>query len=86
MVAFVISSSYAWSSFPYDNVCDPAGGTITATSIPFDNVLTLDQKYSVEQEDQMRINVTVQQEEPVSFCPQGFRYVALTVELNQAFV
>ena len=69
----MISSSYAWSSFPYDNVCDRRGGTVTPASIPYDNVLTLNQKYDVEPEDQKRINVIVEQEEPVSFCAQAFR-------------
>ena len=73
VVAFVISSSYAWSSFPYDNVCDPKGGTVTPASIPYNNILTLNQKYDVEPANQELKNVTVMQEEPVSFCAQGFR-------------
>ena len=73
VVAFVISSSFAWSQFPYDNVCDPVNGTVTPAAIPFTNVITLDQKYDVFEDEQILRNVTVGQVEPVFYCAQGFR-------------
>jgi len=65
VVAFVISSSYAWAQFSYDNVCDPVNGTVTPTSITIENVRTLEQSPLT--------TITVGQEEPVFSCAQGSR-------------
>ncbi|CAB9497646.1 protease [Seminavis robusta] len=66
LVAFIISSAYAWAEFPYDNLCDPEGGTISKI-IPQRNASAL--RFS----DDKRIDVNVGQEEPVRFCHQGYR-------------
>lgn len=54
-----------------DNVCDPTGGDITRAEIPYSVYLLNETESSNGEIDP--VNVLVEQEEPVYYCPQGFR-------------
>ena len=55
----------------YDNVCDVAGVDPTRTEKQYEAILLNDRMNTNGIPD--LVNVTVEQEEPVYYCPQGFR-------------
>lgn len=71
-VAFIISSSYAFAQFPYDELCDPVNGTVTRTEIAVTGVTLLNETEQSNGPVRL-VDVIVGQEEPVHYCPQGFR-------------
>lgn len=73
-LAFIIASAYAWAQFPYDDVCDKEGESVTRTEIPYTGVTLLKDILAAGTEGEAAtVNITVGQEESVYFCSQGYR-------------